>query len=230
MLKRISAAGLLFVLSSLPAFAGITILHFDELPGNTPVNGLAFEGIHFGYSFNGVASPDAIYGASNSFNDPLLQDPELSGPAEVTDSSSSQFGVLKLTFDAPTDMLQFALALATSSNDFATLTLSDALGNAFATSIIATSDLGTCPGGSPCPSEGLYTYNGSTPIGSVALSFQGTDAPDFALDNLEFDETPEPSTFWVLGSGAVMLLAAGRRRSYLRACSVVEGQQVRIDL
>ena len=204
---------LVCALAVVPAGAS-TIIHFDELPANTPVNGLVFDGILFGFSYAGVASADAVFGGSDGFSDNLLSDPELGGP---TSDANRVPAALTLAFAYPTTMLQFDLGLATAAQDQVRLQAFDPAGNSLPPVTITTADRNNCAGGSPCPSEASYAYSGSSLIGSVNLSFALTTAGAFALDNLTFSEVPEAASLWLMLGGAAALVAGRKFRARGRA-------------
>jgi len=68
------------------------------------VDGLSFSGVMFAFTVNGISSGDAHYNAIGPGVLTYVQDPSLEG-----DSS----GVLTLTFDVPTPVIQFGVALST---------------------------------------------------------------------------------------------------------------------
>jgi PEP-CTERM motif len=168
-------------------------IHFDEL-GTSPainLNNLHTSGVLFNFSggsavYNGSVGTS---GAATLVSDPLL----------VGDTS----GALTLTFDFPTDFLQFDIAMA--SGNF--------IQNAYTVTIPGTAPIS----GDTTPiliiSEGSFFYSG-TPFSQAVITFSNA-APQFGLDNLTFDPpaaAPEPGTLLFMGT-ALFGLAAFLRRS-----------------
>ena len=86
--------------------AGTTIT-FSELPAG-PVNGLSVGGVTFGFTINGLASSDAIFGSTTGpgptpFNTP----PHLEG---------NTLGLLMLDFASPIVFLQFGSHLSVETD------------------------------------------------------------------------------------------------------------------
>jgi hypothetical protein len=153
---------------------GFTTLRFDELPFQ-PVNGLQFRGVQFFFSINGEPSDDAAYNALGPGIGTFVQDPSLEGNA---------LGVLTIEFPALTPTLSFGLARNTLAplTPGATVILFDSGGNPFAS--IPLNLAPTFPGGF---AEGLFTYNGPTPVRRAVILFDSPAlAPRFALDNLTY--------------------------------------------
>lgn len=203
-------AGLLFSAQTLVS-APLLTLYFDET--TAPANGLTQQGVLFHFDFGNAPSQDAVYGAAYPYSDQLLQDFVLSGPAQDS-NDPSRSGSLTFTFLQPTDVLNFAVALTTGAPDAVALTLYDTLGNSLTPVSIATAyDSVNCdPNSQICPSEAEYSYSGSTPLSGATLSFAGTNVDDFAVDNLQYDELPEPSSFSTLLLGAAVLIAGWKTR------------------
>jgi hypothetical protein len=188
----------------------VNTLHFDET--NAPADGLTEQGVLFNFSFGNSPSQDAVYGQAYPFSDQLLQDFVLGGPAQGV-ADPSQSGALTFTFFQATHVLNFAVALSTGADDRVGLQLYDALGSALIpVSIATTYDHVNCdPGTEICPSEAEFTYAGDAAIGRATLTFDGTNADSFAVDNLQY-ELPEPSTVSMLLPGSAALLLVWRRR------------------
>jgi len=174
-----------FVLAALCAtqalVAATVQIHFDELGTGTLINAnnLHTSGVLFGFS-GGSAVYNGSVGTSGSAA--LVSDPLLLG-----DTS----GTLTLTFDFPTDFLQFDIAMASGSF----------IQNAYTVAIPGTAPLS----GDTAPiliiSAGSFFYSG-TPFSQAVLSFSNA-APQFGLDNLTFDPpvaAPEPGTVLLMGT------------------------------
>jgi hypothetical protein len=162
---------------STPALAAkpLTTLTFDELTFQ-PVDGLSFGGVTFGFQINGVPSTDAHYGAFGPGSTTFVQDPSLEG---------NSAGVLTLTFDQPTTVLEFGLARSC----LCTLTPGVTVelfkpGAARRSRGIIT--LTTSPVVSF--SEGLFSYSGPA-IQTAVITFPSPGlASRFAFDNLKFHQ------------------------------------------
>jgi hypothetical protein len=156
---------------------------------------------------------DTNNGVSATFSSPTA------GGFEVF-AASSLPPLELLTGNVLTDTTENAsLAIAFSSNetsislDFATnsatpvpLTLT-AFENG--TQVGQVSDSGAIPMGYTLP-EGLITFNGAT-FNSVSLT---STAEDFAIDNVNVQSAPEPSSFSLLGIGLLTLFGAAKRRVF----------------
>jgi hypothetical protein len=191
-----------FVLAALCAtqalVAATVQIHFDELGTGAliDVNNLHTSGVLFGFS-GGSAVYNGSVGTSGSAA--LVSDPLLMG-----DTS----GVLTLTFDAPTNFLQFDIAMA--SGNF--------IQDAYTVTIPGTGPIS----GDTAPilviSEGSFFYSG-TPFSQAVISFSNA-APQFGLDNLTFDPpaaAPEPGTVLSMGTALFGLAAFVTRRRSPRA-------------
>jgi hypothetical protein len=147
-------------------------LTFDEIAA-TPVNGLHMFGVKFGFKVGGVASTDATYGGGGPGTTKYVSDPSLEGNAS---------GTLTLTFDRPTKLLEFGVALLSSSplSPGFTVKLFDRNGVS----------LGTFPVNTTVPvsfSEARFVKKGLlVGVKKAVITFDGADAPRFALDNLTY--------------------------------------------
>jgi hypothetical protein len=147
-------------------------LTFTEL-SPTPANGLHTSGVQFGFTVGGVSSTDATYGGSGPGTTKYVTDPVLEGNAS---------GQLTLSFDKPTKLLQFGLALATggSLTPGFTVNLFDRSG----------ASLGSFPVNTQVYSHFIFTEARFTKKGlaikKAVITFDGADAPRFALDNLTY--------------------------------------------
>jgi hypothetical protein len=193
----------LFVLSPLlltllvfPASSLATTLTFDEF-GTSPllnVDGLYVSGVTFHFS-SGSADYNGQIGTAGLTS--LVSDPLLTGPTT---------GTLTFSFDVPTSLLRFDLAL---------LSL-DSIGPAY-TVVLSTGDVligSTTPQPDGFYSEGTFQYTGA-PINGATISFfngmdsMGGDVTAFGLDNLTY-EAPEPGTSVQLAGALLALGVIGR--------------------
>lgn len=160
---------------SAPALAAkpVTTLNFDEVPFQ-PVDGLDVSGVTFGFQIGGVPSTDAHYNAFGPGTTTFVQDPSLEGNAA---------GVLTLTFDQPTTVLEFGLARSC----ICTLTPGvsvevfkpGAAGRSRGVINVTTSPIVSF-------SEALFSYSGPA-IQTAVINFPSAGlAIRFALDNLSF--------------------------------------------
>jgi hypothetical protein len=161
-----------FVMASPAAAATVTkTLTFDEIAA-TPANGVHLDGVRFGFSVAGKASTNATYGGLGPGVTKFVSDPSLEGDAT---------GTLTLTFDKPTKLLQFGAVLdatGTLTPGF-TVNLFDKTGASLGTIPVTTKKHGT-----PL-SEALFKKTGVA-IKKAVITFDGVDAPRFALDNLTY--------------------------------------------
>lgn len=149
----------------------LTTLTFDELPYQQ-VDGLNYNGVTFGFQINGVPSNDAWYHGVAPPGLTYVMPPNLEGNA---------MGTLTLTFDQPTTVVEFGVALNTG----ATLPAGAVVdlyrpGKGW---IRQTIPLQTSP--IPTFSEGLFTYSGPA-VKTVVVNFDQINASRFILDNLKF--------------------------------------------
>jgi len=169
-------------------------------------NGIHIQGVLFGFAAGQTQFNQTVGTAGNAV---LSIDPVLSGPTT---------GVLTLSFDIPTSLLQFDILLQSifpiDSSDQGfnggpayTVLLSNGISLAGA----------TAPQGNGFYSEGEFLYSGD-PISNASISFfNGLDAGGmsvsaFGLDNLTFD-APEPPSFFGFGAGLLGLGLLKRRSS-----------------
>jgi hypothetical protein len=209
---------LFFTILLLPqAKAGI--IHFDELGVGTeaPANGLSVGGVLFGFNLGGTSSDQAIFGAAAPFNDSILQDFVLSGPARDSLDNSAA-ATLTFDFAQPSSVLAFGLAVSTTLDATITLEQLDDQMNALAPVVIPlTYDHVNCtdPPATTCFAEVQYTYAGSNLLSRATLNFAGVNADLFALDNLQTLEAPEPSSAMLLGLGLLLVLFGSVRKARL---------------
>jgi hypothetical protein len=189
---------LLLTLLVFPASSLATTLTFDEF-GTSLLN---VDGMHvFGVTFHfspGSADYNGQIGTAGLTV--LVSDPLLTGPTT---------GTLTITFDKPTPLLQFDLAL---------LSL-DTIDPAYLV-VLSSGDVlsgSTMPLPDGLYSEGTFLYTG-TPISEAAITFfngtdsMGGDVAAFGLDNLTY-QTPEPNTSAQLAGSLLVLGVIGRRKS-----------------
>ena len=184
---RLPSLLLLTALANAPAVFATTI-HFDELGTSSPVdaNNQHLLGVLFQFSggtaqYNGVIASAGIAA--------LVSDPALVGPTS---------GTLSLTFDSPTSLLSFDIALESTNPIIGAYTVSLPPN--------APSSGDTAP--ILMVSEGHFQYQGS-PITNATITFSNT-APQFAIDNLTVGN-PEPGTSLLLGGAFLGLAVFGRR-------------------
>jgi len=197
-MKKLSAICVLAVLMSAGAAEAAETLTFDELP-NQPVDGLSYKGVTFGFAVGGSPSTDARYSAIGPGVLTYVQDTSLEGNAR---------GILTLDFAAPTDLLEFGIALSTTRT--VTQAYEVELFDKSLTSL-GTLSRGTSPLISW--SEGQFTYSG-TPISRAVVDFNQCYARRFAIDNLSTNSVPAPGAI-LLGSIGASLVGWLRRRNTL---------------
>ena len=176
-----------------------TLITFTGLPDGTEVNGLSVGGVLFSYSLgNGLVIIDGGPGVTNNIDPPNVV------------SVGNNTGVLRLTLPGLFDMFGYGYAIL----------------NTVPVSNATTIDLfsGMTPVGSlsyngvpdPLFAGGFAGIQSTIPFNNVAISFNSTVAPAFALDNIRVTSVsavPEPSTMFLILSGAAGLLWGTRRRS-----------------
>src|ERR1051325_5237761 len=173
------------------ARADAITLTFDELP-NQPVHGLAFMGVTFSFSMNGLPSLDARFNAIGPDDGAYVQGSVLEGNAE---------GTLILDFAVPTSLLSFSVAR--NSLDVlmpgATIELFDPDLQSLGIFTLDTEPVFVF-------SEAQYIYSG-TAVRRAMITFSNPGAADrFALDNLTFTQpVPEPSTILLISTGLIAL-------------------------
>ena len=186
---RLPSLLLLTALANAPAVFATTVqIHFDELGTGSAVdaNNQHLLGVLFQFS-GGTAQYNGVIGSAG--NAALVSDPALIGPTS---------GTLSLTFDSPTTIVAFDIAMESI----------DPISAAYTVSLPGNAPLS----GDTAPilmfSEGHFQYDGS-PISSATITFSNA-APEFALDNLTFGN-PEPGTSLLLGGAFLGLALFGRR-------------------
>lgn len=169
----VAALAPVFVVAAPASAATVTkTLTFSEL-APTPVDGLHNFGIAFAFTVGGVASTDATYGGTGPTATKYITSPCLEGNAS---------GQLTLTFDKPTKLLRFGLALLSGAS----------LTPGFTVNLFDRS--GTSLGSFPVNTkvyrgfsftEAQFTKKGVA-IKKAVITFDGADAARFALDNLTY--------------------------------------------
>jgi hypothetical protein len=196
-MKKLIVSCILLVLMSAGAVNAAVTLTFDELP-TQPVNGLSYMGVTFSFRVGGILSDDAVYNGIGPGTLTYLQDPTLEGTTA---------GILTLDFAAPTDTLEFGVAL----NSY------DSVAQAYVVrlydssySVIGTFYENTSP--LVLWSEGKFTYNGVM-VSRAVIGFNEQAASRFALDNLTINPIPAPSAVFLGGFGLGLVNWLRRRRA-----------------
>jgi hypothetical protein len=187
--------GFLLLLTSSQLFAEPVTLTFNELLAR-PVNGVSIAGITFGYTINGQASTQAMYGATIPGSTTNVQPPALVGSTQ---------GVLTFDFVGATDGLSFGIAFNSFNalNPGLTVQLFDGSLKPIATVNVTTLATNSF--------TQAFFNRPNTLIGRVVLIFN-PNVSTFALDNLNFNAIPEPAALILLGSGLAVLAALTKRR------------------
>lgn len=196
-MKKFLAICLFAALISGGAAEAAVTLTFDELPYQ-PVDGLTYGNVTFGFTISGHPSTDAHYGDIGPGALTYLQDKSLEGNAR---------GILTLDFAAPTNLLEFGVALNTKKPvaHAYKVELFDAALTSLGTTTKNTSPLILW-------SEGRFEYSG-TPISRAVIDFNQCHARRFAIDNLATNTIPAPGAILLgsIGAGCVGWLR--RRRT-----------------
>lgn len=196
MKKFLSLCILASLISAGTANAAAT-LTFDELPHQS-VDGLSYKGVTFGFSIAGSPSNNAYYNAIGPGTLTYVQGSSLEGNAK---------GILTLDFAAPTNKLEFGIALNTRRPVFHAykVELFDKSLTSLGVSKYDTNPLIYW-------SEGKFSYNG-TAISRAVVDFNQCYARRFAMDNLAINPIPAPGAILLgsLGAGCVGWLR--RRRT-----------------
>jgi hypothetical protein len=178
---------------SSPAVNAATIVHFDEIASNSPINGKTIKG--FTFSEN---TPNAIIDGGPGNTNQITQ------PNLVSQGAFSP-GTYVLTINMPAVELSFGFGFAilntNATADALTVTLFNGVTN-----------LGSLTyGGSPDPTfDGGFAGIGST-VGftSAQITF-GPAASEYAIDNVA--AVPEPGT-WLMGAALSSVILFARRRA-----------------
>jgi len=179
-------------INSFPSSA--TVLAFTGLPTGLEVNGLTTSGVRFDYTvggtpLNGALIIDGGPGVSNNISPPNIV------------SVGNDAGTLALTLPSSANVFGYGFAILNSGT----------VANATAVSAFnGTTLLGSVSfAGRPDPNftGGFAGILSTTPFNRVALTFNSSSAPAFAVDNVQFATVPEPSTLLSsVGACALLLL------------------------
>lgn len=164
------------------------------------VNEFRMSGVSFDYSINGASSSDAFVGSYGPGELVAVSDPSLTG---------SSSGILTLSFDPPTPILQFGVALSTG----------ETLSRGFEVQLFDTDDQLLDTLGVPTKvlvegpafSEGEFRYDGAA-LTKAVISFADTTG-DFAFDNLVVVPEPAGLTLAISGFALATLIRARRLAS-----------------
>ena len=204
--RSLAAAVLLGSLYAAAASAQTTI-NFGTLPMES-VNGVTADGVTFGYTEQGFASPEAFfdYPTTNFSGGAQTQ---LVGPYALVGLAD---GELTLDFATAVSEINFAVALTTdvSLTPGFSVSVFNAAGDLLDSSSIDTTPLVLF-------SEGEFSYNGGA-ASSVQISFDpgngvyNGDADEFALGSVI---VPEPDSIALFAVGLFGLGAVTMRRRWL---------------
>lgn len=144
---------------------------FDELPRQS-VHGLSFAGVNFFFEVGGQSSSDAFFNSGGPGSITHVQDPSLEGTTD---------GILTLTFDAPTPVLEFGVAINVSQvlSPGVIVELLGPDGDLIERIAVTTSPLVSF-------TEARVRHEGAL-VGTAVIDFQPPFTTRFALDNLTFD-------------------------------------------
>lgn len=182
--RRLLTVGLGLVvilgLITTPAIAKmkLTTLTFDEIPTQV-VDGLSYSGVTFAFTVNGVPSTDAYYNRAGPGQIAYLQDPSLEG---------TDYGVLTLTFDKPTTVIEFGVArntYGTYSNGATVELYRPGVGHLRESVMLETAP-------EVYWTEGWFSYTGPA-VKTVVIYFEPLPSYSsrFAIDNLTFHKHPQ---------------------------------------
>lgn len=201
----------MLVSNNVPAIAGTptVLITMDDMAAQ-PIHGLMHpEGLTFGFTVNGVADNDATYASGGPGSTAFIQDPSIEGTTA---------GVVSLTFDQPSTLLEFGLAVnemgvsvpnGLSVELFTPLGVS--LGEGLFDLVPTTGDI------SDAFAEARFTYSGPA-IQSATIGFPVPmdEVERFAFDNLRFNRVPEPASA-VLVAMSLFAVVAVRWRNQCQA-------------
>ena len=175
-------------------FAGSALITFTGLADGTEVNGLTVSGVLFKYTvggnpLNGAVQIDSGPGITNSIAPPNV--------VSVGDDS----GILSMLLPSPATMFGYGYAILNDSAVANSTTISVFSG----ASLLGSLSYNGVP--DPVFAGGFAGIQSTTPFNRVDVTFNSSAATAFALDNVEINYVPEPSTmFLVLTSGIAGLL------------------------
>jgi hypothetical protein len=181
---------------------GSTLTTFTGLADGTEVNGLTVDGILFQYSLgNGAVVIDGGPGVTNNISPPNIV------------SIGNNTGVLTLTLPSFVDTFGYGFAvLSTVALPVGTtISLFDGV------TPVGSLSYGAVP--DPIFAGGFAGIQSTILFNRVQLTFNSTDAPAFAVDNIRTATTsvvPEPASLLLLGAGLSALGATARRRTRSR--------------
>ncbi len=183
---------LAIAISTSAAHGGVQVITFDELPLGTIVDGMVIDNVTFGFS-----SLDATIdgGPGDTF---FIHLPNIEGDA---------FGTLTLEFAIPVLDLSYGFALSTiiPSAMGSTMEVFDPDGFLLGIFSEPAADFGFIF------VEGLNSAAGVGAIGSAVITFDSTNAPRFALDNVTMQKIPGPGGLAILGVAGLMGTRRRRR-------------------
>jgi len=197
-MKKSGAILVLAVLMSAGTAQAASTLTFDELPYQS-VDSLSYGGVTFGFTVGGSPSTDAYYGAGGPGALTYLQGGSLEGNAR---------GILILDFASPTNLLEFGLALNTTTPLTGAYTV-----ELFDKSLGSIGIISENTNPLIYWSEDKFSYSG-TLVSRVAINFNEQYARRFAIDNLSTNTIPAPGAI-LLGSIGVSCVGWLRRRKTL---------------
>jgi hypothetical protein len=186
---KLSLAAATVIGSLYAGSAGATTIDFGSLPQES-VDGVTVGDVTFGYTEFGSASPSALFDVDLGTGvTQHIQSPALVGFAD---------GVLTLNFANPVQYISFGAALTTDQplTPGFSVSLYDAGGT-----LLNSTDVDTNP--LVLFSEGEFSYDGEA-ASSMAISFDGADANQFALGSVSYT-VPEPGSVAILGMGLLVL-------------------------
>ena len=197
-MKKSGAILVLAVLMSAGTVQAASTLTFDELPLQS-VDGLSYEGVTFGFAVDGSPSTDAYYGAIGPGTLTYVQGRSLEGNAR---------GILTLDFASPTNLLEFGIALTTTTPLTGAYTV-----ELFDKSLGSIGIMSENTNPLIYWSEDKFSYSG-TPVSRAVIDFNDQYARRFAIDNLSTNTIPAPGAI-LLGSIGVSCVGWLRRRKTL---------------
>jgi hypothetical protein len=167
--------------------AGSTVITFDGLLDGTEVNGLSVGSVLFNYNLgNGQVIIDGGPGVTDNISPPNVV------------SIGNNTGTLTLTLGGLFDTFGFGYAILNTTPvlNATTITLFSGAANVGTLSYNGVPD--------PSFTGGFAGIRSTIPFDVVQMTFNSTDAPAFALDNIRLATAiPEPSTAVLIVTGAL---------------------------